>query len=811
MSNRNQKITVLIILSCVLLIIFYPVLFKNKILLPVDELNTMLLPYSAHYNKISAYNHFLIDALTQYYPYKLLTKINLSLGIPAYWNQYIMGGYPQYAETMAGNFDITNFVLLLFKMPRAYHLQILLQLIIAGFGIYLLLRSFKVSLLIAILFSVAFMLNSLFIRTILHRWILASFCWVPYIILFLRYHSTKESFKYLTIASLFLALAFMGGQFQTSAFACFVVGVFILLNPSANPKAQRLVNKVGTFSFLVTFALLVSAVMWIPTLEMMFHDIRDGGVFGHYVSKPFTLTNAVLSLPLLITFLIPELAGSTRTYDLTKIAHASLAEFNGYFGFIPLLFAIFGMFYLWKKTEVRPFIILMILGIIIPICTPLEKYLYYRFLIVYIFGGIIVGAVAMQETMIDRKYLPSLSRYLVYMTIIILLSFAVFLIIDALIIVKYKYIYSAVHKYIFGKDPRVHFSPAYREWTNGRILKLFSYFSIKSPTIYLPYGLIFSVIILLFYYIKKQSRLQLVLSCLIIITFFHLIFVARSFLPMIDLKTYPLYPETEAISFLQHDTSHFRVYPLFDEEKEPPILPPNILSVYKIRTISGYESTSPRTIFNLIEANHAEKPDWKVLGLANVKYILTNNKMFYSDPEADLVYSKEINIYRNKLWKPWGFMTYKSEVINHDSAVLRIIYSNKFDGTTALLDQKPQVKINSSGNQAKKINYRVHILLSENNLIKLSVDTPEPGYLILSNSYYPGWRATVNGKEEKILKADYAMMALSVPAGTSLIEYRFDPISFKIGLGITLISLILVGLILIISIARGKRAQETYG
>ena len=74
----------------------------------------------------------------------------------------------------------------------------------------------------------------------------------------------------------------------------------------------------------------------------------------------------------------------------------------------------------------------------------------------------------------------------------------------------------------------------------------------------------------------------------------------------------------------------------------------------------------------------------------------------------------------------------------------------------------------------------------------MSFRTPTDSLLVLSEVYYPGWRATVDGVPTPILRADVALRALAVRAGEHRVEMVFDPWSVKIGIGITLATLLWV-------------------
>jgi hypothetical protein len=75
---------------------------------------------------------------------------------------------------------------------------------------------------------------------------------------------------------------------------------------------------------------------------------------------------------------------------------------------------------------------------------------------------------------------------------------------------------------------------------------------------------------------------------------------------------------------------------------------------------------------------------------------------------------------------------------------------------------------------------------------------PGDGYLVLTDAYYPGWHASVDGTERPIVRADLLFRAVAVPAGTHTVRFWFDPFSVKRGLAITALG-VLVALGLLVS------------
>jgi len=59
--------------------------------------------------------------------------------------------------------------------------------------------------------------------------------------------------------------------------------------------------------------------------------------------------------------------------------------------------------------------------------------------------------------------------------------------------------------------------------------------------------------------------------------------------------------------------------------------------------------------------------------------------------------------------------------------------------------------------------------------VEVAVDAVEPGYLLLADAYYPGWRATVNGESVPLYRANVMFRAVPVPQGTSTVIFSFQP------------------------------------
>lgn len=96
-----------------------------------------------------------------------------------------------------------------------------------------------------------------------------------------------------------------------------------------------------------------------------------------------------------------------------------------------------------------------------------------------------------------------------------------------------------------------------------------------------------------------------------------------------------------------------------------------------------------------------------------------------------------------------------------------------------ILENQPSesnINCTDSGNQADIT------MLSENpNSISLKINAPQEGWLVVSDVWYPGWNARVDGVPHPILRANYLFRAVHIPAGEHLITFGYTPASFILG------------------------------
>ena len=81
--------------------------------------------------------------------------------------------------------------------------------------------------------------------------------------------------------------------------------------------------------------------------------------------------------------------------------------------------------------------------------------------------------------------------------------------------------------------------------------------------------------------------------------------------------------------------------------------------------------------------------------------------------------------------------------------------------------------------------------------IVVNVSAPTQGWLLLSDAWYPGWQARVDGKSTPVQRADVLFRAVAVPEGEHQVEWVFRPASFRLGVAVSLgtLGLLLAGVV----------------
>lgn len=150
-----------------------------------------------------------------------------------------------------------------------------------------------------------------------------------------------------------------------------------------------------------------------------------------------------------------------------------------------------------------------------------------------------------------------------------------------------------------------------------------------------------------------------------------------------------------------------------------------------------------------------------------------------------------VSIFENNRVLPRAWLVTRERVAT-DEQQLQIIRSGKISVETkwdpmaeALVERATGVA--SPAEKARPAT--AQIVRHEPNRVEIATDAETPALLVLAENYYPGWRAIVDGRRRAILRADYNLRAVAVPAGRHNVVFSYQPRSALLGLIVSAVSL----------------------
>ncbi|WP_321334325.1 YfhO family protein [uncultured Bacteroides sp.] len=119
---------------------------------------------------------------------------------------------------------------------------------------------------------------------------------------------------------------------------------------------------------------------------------------------------------------------------------------------------------------------------------------------------------------------------------------------------------------------------------------------------------------------------------------------------------------------------------------------------------------------------------------------------------------------------------------------------------TAVVDNHFKEQLNGVTDCYKDTLSAIRLTSYEPNHLVYKTSSAKDGVVVFSEIYYPGWRATIDGKPAEIARANYILRAMNIPAGQHIVEMKFNPKSLHVTESIAYIglALLLIGIILLL-------------
>ncbi|MDF2157477.1 YfhO family protein [Algoriphagus sp. CAU 1675] len=226
------------------------------------------------------------------------------------------------------------------------------------------------------------------------------------------------------------------------------------------------------------------------------------------------------------------------------------------------------------------------------------------------------------------------------------------------------------------------------------------------------------------------------------------------------------FAETPAEKEIAQDSGYFRVLSLTES------LTQGARTSYRFHSLGGYHGAKLRRYQDLLDHSLQQELqdfigkaqegnfDWAGIGVIN----MLNTKYLIAGKDANSVFENpEAN---GPAWVP--------------SEILEVSSNQEEMDLLANLDTKNQATLNQEEfNSVEAGSGQIQLLSYQPNELKYQAEMAKGGLAVFSEIHYPkGWTATIDGIESPILRVDYLLRGLEIPAGNHEIQFTFAPTSY---------------------------------
>jgi hypothetical protein len=181
----------------------------------------------------------------------------------------------------------------------------------------------------------------------------------------------------------------------------------------------------------------------------------------------------------------------------------------------------------------------------------------------------------------------------------------------------------------------------------------------------------------------------------------------------------------------------------------------------------------------------------RLYDFVNAKYVIGHKDVPLDWDKFVPVFDRDpqVNIYLNTKALPRAILVHQAIAVPDQESAYIQIQDLSFDPASSVVVEggKPLQGSKGAGEQGSRgaEGESLDITAYRPNAIYLTANTLTEAYLVLSEVYYPGWRAYVDGHAQPVLRANYAFRAVYLQPGYHEVRLVFEPLSWKVGLGIS--------------------------
>ncbi len=722
-----------------------------------------------------------------FYPLREYTIQCFKRGIFPWWNPYIMLGAPHFAAMQFGVLYPLTFIYFIGNFPFAFNLFIFAHLFLTAVFAFLFFRELKFSTLACGWGALSWMMSGYLASAINLLNILGSITWLPLVLLLFRRLLIKQDRRYCLWSALSLLMMFLGSEVGITVMTVWILLGCTLVYGWRNGGViaeftLRVVEglRMTVRIWLPTVALFLglSAFQWIPSLEYLLQSERvriDFKQASTWSVPPWDLLN--LLVPFITDPWIPRQDYWVRQSLLTSY----------YVGSLPWIFLVWLL--KWRRTVQVKW---LLIGLVFSLALVLGKYTPVYHVFYYFLPGLSWIRYPARLFFIPTfllcwllacgldGFLKNLKKYPQKQLAGSYLRIAFIFAVGFLFLRKWLPSFPADQPF-FAKIALLNLWTIPAIWMMGWFLLWF----VSRFRKYHRWGLVGLSLLLVWDLGNVHRGINNTVS-------------AKEFLQTA--------PSTE---FLKKQTGHFRVCPspkLYSQFQYLPakdfqsaminsaeFCTPDQLVPFGIADVSGYDSIYLERYGKLWGALMSSKSpmEHSLYHLLNARFLLTPQPMPVKQKGFELVYqSQDFYIYENSWVLPRAFLVPRVVFMSDPEKILEKIRDPQFqpEEEVILEGRADDYRLQTTDRgKTEKNQGRVEIQNYSPNQVEIRVETTTPQILVLSDAYYPGWKATVDEQKVPVFRADYYLRAIQIPTGNHSVRFFYHPWWFYWAPGISLL------------------------
>jgi Bacterial membrane protein YfhO len=679
-------------------------------------------------------------------------------GTSLLWDPYSFAGHPFVTEMQNGAFYPANLLLAIFPFnstgvmsPALYHWLYVLTHVFAAFFMYLLIRELGLSVFAGFLAGLGFALGGVMVRSGGWPHLFQSFIWFPLIFLFtlraLKGTSARDSALNAATAGMGVALSILaGGLYSAMMQAILIVAMAVFAacrqEHQAHPRSRM--DVWARFLLVAGVAGLVaaagSAAQLLPSLESGASTLRSVGptMLPESQKIPYTyISGGMLPHSLIALFVVPMAFGG-------NLSSGELV--SPYMGVLAFALAVIGIWKRWGNLWVR-----FLTGVLV------VSFLYSMANLSIVHG---VSYALIPKLWMARE--ASRALYLADFCLAVLCAFGT----DALFsaeahcwsrlwtVLKWTAAGCAVALAIGALFPKVELNPLV-----SLSLVLIVVVSVLLWRVTLGY---------------RGGGMKFLFAGVLIFDLYAFDWSAANVIQERGKGTHQLerlLSFRSAAEFLRARPGPYRVQVLTD-----PV--PNIGDAFGVEATWGAAATVVEVYWRYRD----------VSSIWNVRYSI--RPATASEPGA--IYADQAwKIYENPGAYPRAWLVHKAIVEPSEERLGTRLRDASFNARDVALIRAASGAPLAGGSSDSSDRIELRGYRAANPV--LSVDTASDCLLVLSEVYYPGWRATVNGMPVPVERVDGALRGVRVPRGHSRVELTYRPVAQIAGLFLTVLTFVIMG------------------